>query len=330
MLRSIAAVSASPLADNAPQMNAHDRNTVLRPLVALAGCAAIAWVLLGCGGSQNSAQSIVNDTFHSHRQIDSGRLSLSLELAASGVRSLKAPLSLGVRGPFQDGGPGLPRFGLEVDLALGGRTVHAGVVSTDGKFFISLEGTPFQAPPSTMAALEQSYALSGKRAAPNSRSTFTAIGVNPGEWLEHPVVEGTETLAGVKTVHLVAGLNLPRFLADTAKLSGAGGALGLNRAAPATGLLNAQQSTALTQSLTSGRVDLYTGVADHLLRRLSVQASFTTKPGTREELQGLRHATLDLQLGLADLNQPQEILAPSNPRPLSELVSQLQQLGLAD
>jgi hypothetical protein len=75
-------------------------------------------------------------------------------------------------------------------------------------------------------------------------------------------------------------------------------------------------------------VDLYTGAEDHLLRSLSVHAVLSTSSQARQELGGLRTATLDLHLQFAGLNQPQTITAPSKPHPISQLIALLRELGL--
>ncbi|HEY1458090.1 MAG TPA: hypothetical protein VGF15_06195 [Solirubrobacteraceae bacterium] len=310
-------------------MTARDRNTPLPALVALFAC-VLACALAGCGGSQQSAQSIVDETFHSPKQIDSGQLSLSFHLQGSGLSSLSRPVSVQVAGPFESLGDGrLPRFALGLDLATGGQALHAGAVSAAGKVFVQLQGISFQAPPSTVAALQQSYAQSSRRAASQRPSTFSSLGVDPGAWLEHPVKAGTSMVGGARTIHLVAALNLARFLADASRLSGAGGTLGLSGATAAPGLLSAQQSQALVKSLSAARVDLYSGADDHLLRRLVVHASVLTSASARSVLGGLRSATLTLTLQLANLNERQRISAPSNARPISQLISVLQQTGLA-
>jgi hypothetical protein len=138
---------------------------------------------------------------------------------------------------------------------------------------------------------------------------------------------GTRELAGVKTIHISAGLNLARFLADADKLSGASGSLGIAQQ-QVSGLLSSGESHALVSSLTSARVDLYTGASDHLLRSLTLHAALSSNAANRKLLQGLRSATLNLRLQITSLNENQKITAPSNPRPLSDLVSALQQQGL--
>jgi hypothetical protein len=308
-------------------MNARHCNTLLRTVVALA-LSALAAALAGCGGSPSqSVQSIVNDTFHSHKQIQSGQLKLSFGLSASGLASVSAPVSLTASGPFESVGANkLPHFDLSLSLTTSGHTLHVGATSAAGNFYLGLEGDSFQMPHSTLQALQQGYAQSSKEAAASGPSTFASLGVNPGDWLEHPEKRGEANVAGTRTIHLVAGLNLTRFLADAARLSGAGGKLGLGSSGSLG--LSLQQAQALEHSISSAQVDLYTGAEDHLLRSLEVHAVISASGQNSKTLDGLTHATLDLSLQFSNLNQHQSITAPASPHPISQLVSLLRQLGL--
>jgi hypothetical protein len=310
-------------------MTSHERNTHPRAVVALLLAAVLAVVLQACGGGQQNAQSIVNATFNSRQQINSGKLNLAFNLDANGLQGVSSPIAVQVTGPFQSTSPTkLPRFALNIDLGTGGHALKAGAISTAGQFFVTLAGEAFVAPAATRNALQSSYAQASKAASSHkSVSTFASLGLDPGHWLEHPVRLGTQETAGVETIHISAGLNLARFLADADKLSGASGSLGIAQQ-QVSGLLSPGESHALVSSLTSARVDLYTGASDHLLRSLTVHAALSSNAANRKLLQGLRSATLNLRLQITNLNESQKITAPGNPRPLSDLVSALQQQGL--
>jgi hypothetical protein len=310
-------------------MTSRDRNTHPRAVVALLLALALGVVLQACGGGSQSAQSIVNETFNSRQQINSGKLNLAFDLDAKGLQSVSSPISVQVSGPFDSSkADRLPTFDLSIDLGTGGHALQAGVVSTKSQFFIELAGEAFLAPPATRNSLQQSYVQASKTASSKkSVSTFASLGLDPGLWLEHPVLRGTQEVGGVETTHISAGLNLARFLADADKLSGASSTLGIAQQ-QVSGLLSPAESKALVASLTSASVDLYTGSSDHLLRSLSVHASLSSNPQTRKALQGLRSATLGLELKITNLNENQTIIAPKNPRPISDLVSALEQQGL--
>jgi hypothetical protein len=320
------------LQPDGPSVRARTLNTPMRAAVAvLAVMLALAGLApAGCGASSPSAQKLLNETFESPKPIESGQIDLSFALATSGYAALGQPVSLHLTGPFQSAGSSqLPRFALSVDISTGGHTIQAGATSTASQFFLELGGTPFVAPASAMAALRAGYAQATKTAnSAKSKSSFASLGIDPGTWLEKPVNRGSSEIGGEQTTHIQAGLNVARFLADAAKLSGASGSVGLAGATPGSGLLSKAGIAALSSSVSSTRVDVYTGRDDHLLRRLSLSAKILTNAKARATLQGLSSATLSLQLQFTDLNKPQQIVAPRNPRPLSELLADLRQLGL--
>jgi len=311
---------------------AHGRGPcVSRGALALLAVIVLAGGLAACGGGGSpSAQSLLDETFNSHKPIQSGRLDLSLALspvAPVGSPAPTSPLSVRLTGPFQSLGPGrLPRFALRLSLTdTRGRSLQAGAISTGERLYAELAGTPFLTPQSTARALQRGYAEASRAASSaNARSSFAALGIDPGQWLIHPVLAGPGTGAG--TVHLVASLNVPRFFADVAKLSAAGRALG---AGGGPELLSQAQISALASSVRAARVDVYSGARDRLLRRLSLTAAvLATNAQARATLGGLRRATLAVVLQFADLNLPIRIAPPVNPQPVSRLVLDLQRLGL--
>ncbi len=311
-----------------------------RRLPALIAAIVLSAALAACGGGgSTSAQSLLNQTFKSHAPIESGRIQLSVSFSSVGaIRALpvKGPLSLRLEGPFQSIAAGqLPHFALQAELQSGGlltapgHTLRVGATSIDGQLFIELGGTPFRAPATTVQALQQGYTQASRAASSAaSSSTFATLGVDPGEWLTNPTVVGSSDVSGAGTVHIVAGLNTARFLADAGKLAGAGGSLGLGAAGQGTGSFAAGEVSALERSVRSARVDVYIGASDHLLRALSLRVEVLTTPAARAALGGLRSGTLTLSLQFAELNQPQTIAPPSNPQSISQLLPVLERLGL--
>jgi hypothetical protein len=314
------------------------KNTTIRATVALLVLFACVCSLAACSGSSGSAQSLLNDTFSGHTQIESGDVNLSFALSASGSGATTKPLSVRLSGPFQNAGTPsggragkLPRFALQLDLSAAGHTLTAGATSTGSALFVELAGTWFSTPQSTYKALEDGYAQATESASTaRARSTFASLGIDPGHWLSNPTRVGTTTVAGDPTIHLTAGVDTPALLADISKLSQAGSALGLGSATgvptlPA-GSLSPTAMTELAKSIKSAHVDVYTGRDDHLLRRLEVSAVVSGTPRTQALLGGLSTANVKVLLEFSALNKPQTISAPSNPQPPSQLLPALQQL----
>jgi hypothetical protein len=309
------------------------KNTTLCVAVALLALSLCACSIAACGAAPGSVQSLLDDTFSGHAQVESGKVNLSFALSAAGQSTAAKPLEVRLSGPFENVGAGkLPRFALQLQLSAAGHALQAGASSTGSALFVQLAGTWFSTPQSTYKALEEGYAQATKTAsAAKVRSTFSSLGIEPGHWLSDPTKVGTTTIAGVSTVHLTASVDIPAFLADVSKLSQAGGALGLGSVTgvptlPA-GALSSSVIAELAKSIKSAHVDVYTGEGDHLLRRLEVSAVVSGTPQTQALLGGLSTADVKVLLELSDLNKPQTIAAPSNPQPPSQLLPALQQLA---
>jgi hypothetical protein len=289
----------------------------------------VALGLAACGGGSQSAQTLLSDTFHSRGQINSGKLDLAFALSTDERQGLQTPVSLRLSGPFESKGVDrLPDFAFQLLITAGGRSLQAGAVSANKRFFLSLAGASFEAPQSTLAALRSGYAQAAKSAGGRG-SALASLGVDPSAWLAHPVKAGTARIGDQQTVHLSASLNLPSFLQGAEKLSNAGGATGLAAGSQLARLLSPRQRTALESSLKSAHIDVYTGAEDHLLRALSIRLLLVTSAHAEKVLGGLRRAQLSLRLQFSELNKAQRILPPAHAQPMSQLLSALGQLGLS-
>lgn len=304
-------------------------NTSLRTAVALLGAVVLAFGstigLAACGGGSGpSGQTLVNETFSSHTPIESAKVALALSFTpvGSGASASKA-LSLTVGGPFENAGPSkLPHFSLTVALDAGGHPIAAGATSTGSKLFVELGGSWYEAPEATFKAIEQGYAQAAKSS--QSRSTLSSLGIEPQKWLTNPTNEGTTTVASEQTYHVSSDVNTNAFLEDVSRLSQAAGPVGSS--IPGLSALTPSAVSELGHAIHSAHVNLYTGKSDHMLRRLELTAKVGSTAQTQAFLNGASEAEVKLQLQLSELNKPQNIAAPSKPKPFSQLVPALEQL----
>jgi hypothetical protein len=302
-------------------------NTILKAAVALLCAGLAAWALGACSSSASpSASSLVDDTFSSRANIESGQVNLALALAPNGSAASSKSLSLRLTGPFQNSAAGkLPRFSLELDLDAAGHPIQAGATATGSRLFIELAGTWFAAPSSTYRAIEQGYAQATKTASSHkARSAFASLGIEPRRWLAKPSTVGTTAVNGEAVYHVTAGVDTAAFLHDVSRLSQSSGALGTT--VPGAAAISPSAISELAKSIKSAHVDVYTGKSDHLLRRLALVASLVSTPQTQSLLAGAGSAQVTLDLQLSQINKAQTISPPSKPRPFSELLPALQQL----
>lgn len=324
---------------DASEVRAHLPNTSPRGVVARAasargrGAAAatlaaalLAWGLGACGGGRHAAgrKAAVDRALTPTTPLGSGRLDALLTLKIGrlqGSHARREAFQLHLRGPFESlGASRLPRFALAVQQRSGpphAQTLRATATSTGTQLFIGFRGQQFLAPASTVRALRQGFAEAAGQASPQGSST--ALGLDPGRWLSHPTVSGSWRIGGVETVHVVSGLDVPRFLADARALSAATAPVGIGTRAGGAEALSAALAGGGAGAVRVARVDLFTGEQDHLLRRLSLRLVLSPAPQTPASRANARRVTITLVLGVSALNKPQSIATPRNPRPLSEL-----------
>jgi hypothetical protein len=124
-------------------------------------------------------------------------------------------------------------------------------------------------------------------------------------------------------------VNTAKLVDDLDKLLGKTGQLGLSR----------QQRQQLPQSLPESvkkqirdgvkgaKIDVYTGKKDKILRKLRVVLDFEVAKNLQTQTSGISAGNVDFTVEASDINEPQEIEAPKNARPLSELRQQLGAIG---
>ena len=113
------------------------------------------------------------------------------------------------------------------------------------------------------------------------------LAVHPSTWVRDVKSEGTATIGGVKTEHVSASIDPKAVVNDLAQ---------------ATGQSGGKPPKALSRAVKRGEIDAWVGTDDHILRRLS--ANLTLAGGGR----------LGLDVRLTDVNEPQQIEAPSHVR----------------
>ena len=198
-------------------------------LAVLAATLAAMLGLAACGGdgggSDEDASAVINQTFSSKKEVNSGKLDMNVtaELEGSGAASqLDGPVSLKLAGPFQTrGDDALPEVDLDLSVSGGGQTFTAGALTTGDAAFISYQGTDYRVPESQFQRLKRQIERDARRDKNrNNNFTFAQLGINPRDWIENPKNEGTEEVGGAQTIHVTADVNVAAFVNDLDDLLG--------------------------------------------------------------------------------------------------------------
>jgi hypothetical protein len=294
-----------------------------RPLLLL----VLPLLVAGCGssgGGDASTGTLLKDTFAGGTPVNSGNIDLTLGVQAQGLKSLSGPLAMKLAGPFASQGAGkLPKFDFDLDIAAGGQTIQAGAVSLGDSGYLKFGGKSYSLSNALFDQFKSGYEKSAARSkSKSSVPSFKALGVNPSTWLTNPKQVGKTDVGGTQTFHITSGVNIQRFLADINTLLGKAGNLGASSATGVPQRLSPQVQSTIERSVKDAKVDIYTGVDDHALRRLALSVDLAVPKDAQQQAGGLKSGELRFDLTIADLNKDQTINAPAGARPFSELQSQ--------
>jgi hypothetical protein len=290
----------------------------------LGAAALLAVTLAACGGSSGDATQLLQQTFTGSHSIQSGKVNFSLTVTPTGSKTLTTPISLTFQGPFQSRGTGkLPQSNFTLSGTLQGHNGTLGIISTGDAGFVALQNTAYRLPDATFRRLQASFANTRGGGA----NPLGNLGINPLSWLTNPSVVGDEDVAGTPTTHIRAGIDVQAFLNDLNKVLRKVAAQG---AVPGSSTLSNGLSPStishVANSAQNPSVDVWTGKSDKTIRRLEINLTYPVSGQLSSLLGGLSSAAIGMVDEYDDLNQPQTIVAPTNPQPYSQFTAKLQAL----
>ncbi len=295
-----------------------------RILAMFATLAGLAIVLAACGGSggggSDDPQAVIESA--TLKGVKSGNIDLSLHFESKGSDGGNVDVSLS--GLFQSEGKELlPHLDLEATANgnADGKAIdfEGGLTVLSDRAFVAYEGTEYEVDPTTFgfvkSGLEQAQEGSQGDAG-NPAACQEAVGdVDVSEFVEGLKSEGSADVDGTSTTKLSgeldAGSAIDALIALTEDPA-CGTQLEAAGEVPVEELKKARKevSTALKKS----HVELYVG-DDDIIRKLVADLTISPK--------GMETVDVDLELSLGEVNEPQQIAAPSGAKPIEILFRKL-------
>jgi hypothetical protein len=256
---------------------------------------------------------------------------VSLRVTPHGSPQFSQPFVLRVTGPVQSQGKGnLPKFDLGLSVTANGRSLSAAAVSTGQAGYVRVQGAAYQLAGSTFATLKQAYTQAQARTqqakSGGQQTTPAALGINPRTWLKDAKTEGSEQVGGVDTDHVSATIDVPKMLSDVNTALAKVRSKGLPQAQQLPSSISPQQQKQITDAVKNASFEFWTGKDDKVLRRLLVKLNFQVPPSERSATRGVTGGDLGFDYKITELNEPQQVSAPANARPFSELGPALRSL----
>ena len=305
---------------------------ILRRASIIATTLVTATLVAGCGGSSSgtasltadssSAHKLLVETFKGHHAIRSGVISLGLKVVPSGSSTITEPIELTVGGPFTSSQSGkLPESDFTIAISAQGQSADLQVISAGGKGYVTLSGQSFELPASSYSKLKSglgSLAGSSGGSTTAGSSILGRLGVRPLDWVKAARIAGNATIDGAATTQISAHVDAAALLRDLSKLMGSASSLtGTHAAGALRQGISAAEQRSIAGALRSPQLDIWTGTADRILRKLTFTATIPVTGATSTQLGGMTSAAVTLDVEYSHLNQPQTIVAPSSVQPYS-------------
>ncbi len=298
-------------------------------VIALAIALPVPAALAGCGSSSNNNEDpnqVLKQTFNNPRKITSGNVDVAIAGSAEGTQS--GSLNATITGPFQgdtSGSNAFPQLDLtaKISASAAGQSFSfgGGLITTRDNAYFEYQNQAYEVGTALFKKFERAFqqAQSEARAqgGPSTSSFFDQFGVDPSTWLTDVSNEGTTDVEGADTIHIHGDADVPKILSDIQKVAQQGGSAQS---------LTPQQVDEVKSAVKTATIDVYSGTSDKLLRKLALTLTIEPPASTSS---GISSVNVNFSVTLSDVNQPQTITAPSNPKPLRDLLQQVRGGGLA-
>lgn len=281
----------------------------MRRLVLLV-LAALTLVAAGCGGDEGGgaqeADQLLQRGFST--DVDSGEISMEMELQLEGLEGADGTFRLELSGPFRSRGPTkLPDADLDFSASGQGVNLEGGVVILPENAWIEFGGETYEVGEELWSRAQGTLNSDG------GPETFSDAKVKPLDWVEGAETSEGEQISGTETTKVTGRLDVAAMLGDFSRLS--------------------PDSAAIPRE-TLGQVDEAIGPVtfeawigdDDIWRRVSSRTNFTVPEGRRPSTGGLSGGRVSLEMTLDAPNEEVAIESPGEGRPITEL---LRALGIA-
>ncbi|MBJ7470408.1 MAG: hypothetical protein JHD16_03870 [Solirubrobacteraceae bacterium] len=304
--------------------------------LALTAVTAGAVGISGCGDDNSSSNAggsgssdpntLLVSTFKpgANAKIKSGTIELKISGQLSGNPAGSGEASAIIKLNDAEDGE-IPEFSAEVDVdgeQKGGQKIdfQAGGVFTDDRFYVNYDGESYdvgeELSKRAMASLKQSIEQSNSGSSTESKELLGQFGLSPDTWLKDPKVDGEDKIGGVDTYKITGQVDIKAIVPDILEAAKKAQALtpgGNKQQVPE---VSAAELDKVSKQIEKLDVAIWTGKDDNILRQVTVDLAIN---GTKEsdKIEG------KVQLTLTDVNEEQDIKAPSDTKPITDLMPKL-------
>ena len=293
-------------------------------------------VIAGCGGDDSSSedpQTVLDETFNNDTQVTSGDLSLTASVSADGDQGGSFEASL--NGPFQgdpDNANAVPQLDWTASLSGSGAgqslDFNGGLVVTDDNAYVEYKDQAYEVGTKAYNELAQQMESQAQSSGADAQGTFqeqcsnaieqaggdaSACDIDFESWLTSLTNDGTEDVGGTSTVHVSGDVDVTKMLTDI-------GSLAASIPGADTQGIDPSQLGAVSGAVTDASVDVYSGEDDHVLRKVDANLTIDPTQIAPEGAIPVSNIQIQFSVEIDGLNEDQTIEAPTDAKPISELL----------
>jgi hypothetical protein len=298
-------------------------------------------VIAGCGGDSSSSsssedpQTVLDETFNNDTAVSSGDLTLSASVSADGSSGGKFDASLS--GPFQ-GDPSnqtaLPQLDWTATVSGQGAgqsiDFSGGIVVTGDNAYVNYKDQAYEVGTQAFTQLQDQISQqAGSTSTSSSPASFeeacsqaieqaggdaSKCKIDLSSWLTNLTNDGTTDVGGASTIHISGDADVQKILTDI-------GNLAASVPSAASSGFDPSQLGLVSGAVTNASIDVYSGVDDHLLRKLDLNLTIDPSVIPGASSSGVTGINVSFSIEIDGVNESQTITAPSNPKPISQLLS---------
>jgi hypothetical protein len=194
--------------------------------------------------------------------------------------------SIKTSGAFESAGPKeMPKADVQVSVDVPGFDGRGGFVTTGERAWFTRGDVGYAVPQAAWSKI-----VKGREQGSAPTEQAPKLDVDPSAWLQNVKSEGNERMDGVQVTHVSADVNSAKAIADVFKALGT------------TGRVPAGAEKRVAQVVDNGHIEAWVG-DDKILRRATFEMSGKGDAGRRVDM--------NLDVRLTQVNEPQQIKAPS-------------------
>jgi hypothetical protein len=188
---------------------------------------------------------------------------------------------------------------------------------------VNFQGTDYEVSDQVFQQFKAGYEQAQKNGTSSSKQqSLSSLGLDPQQWLTNPKNEGDAKVGDDDTIKITGGIDVNKLLDDVNNALQKVKQLGAQGTQNLPSQLTAAQRKQVTDATKNPKVEIYTGKEDKILRRMVVSLGIVDPKGAAGS------ANINFDLSISDLNEDQEISAPSGAKPFDQLLSKFGGLGL--